>query len=123
MTEEDEEVGLSTVIRLPRKTKDELRVICTRRGLAMKDYVERLVRSALGVPPLETSRERMSPPDDRKKPYFEEERRCKYGCNYRSRSKSGLSQHEAECIFQKTATAQEKARQVEARRAGLEENA
>lgn len=112
----DDEVQLSTVISLPRDLKNQLRLLCTRRGLSMKDYVERLVRSALGISPLPTSREKMAPTGERAEPLFEETQQCKYGCNYRIRSKSGLAQHEGTCTFQRARSAQERARAIEAER-------
>lgn len=114
----EEEVRLSTVIRLPREVKSQLRILCSRRGIAMRDYVETLVRSALCVRALPPGREAMVTRAGEPPAEFDEVRSCKYGCNYRTKSKSGLSQHEATCTYQRSRRAQERARQVEDEREG-----
>ncbi len=120
MTETDdlgEEVRLSTVIRLPRQVKNHLRILCARRGLAMRDYVEQLVRTALGVQVLPPGRAAMGTRNGASPEEFEESQRCKYGCRYWTKSKPGLSQHEENCTLQRCRSAQERARKVEAERA------
>lgn len=47
---------------------------------------------------------------------YDELRHCKYGCNYRTTSKSGLTQHEAHCTLQRSSRAQERAEAIEAER-------
>lgn len=114
--EDGQETRLSTVIRLPRDVKNQLRILCTRRGMAMRDYVERLVRTALGVRTLPPGRADMATRTGKPGAEFGEARQCKYGCNYRSKSKSGLAQHEEDCTLQRSAKAQARARAVEAER-------
>lgn len=119
MTDPDEleQARLSTVIRLPPDVKNQLRVLCARRGVSMTYYVEQLVRTALGVGVLPPGREAMATGEGEAGAEFDETRQCKYGCNYRTKSKSGLSQHEETCTLQRSARAQERARRVEQRRA------
>lgn len=114
--DEVEEVRLSTVIRIPKDQKNQLRILCARQGIAMRDYVETLVRSALCVRALPPGREAMNTRTGKPPSGFDEVRRCKYGCNYHSKSKSGLSQHEETCTYQRSRRAMERAREVEARR-------
>lgn len=120
MTETDdlgEEVRLSTVIRLPRQVKNHLRILCTRRGMAMRDYVEQLVRTALGVHLLPPGRAAMRTRVGTSPAEYEKARPCKYGCGHWSKSKAGLSQHESDCTLQRSRRAQERARKIEEERA------
>lgn len=114
--EDGEQARLSTVIRLPARQKKLLRMLCTRRGIAMRDYVEGLVRAALAAEPAGSGRERMATAAKTTPAEFDEPRQCKFGCNYRSKSKSGLAQHEATCVLRRSRRAQARAAEVEARR-------
>lgn len=45
----DEEAALFVEISLPAEEKEKLRIACRSKGICMKEYVENLVRTALGI--------------------------------------------------------------------------
>lgn len=114
MSGDDEDVAsLSTVIELPAEQKAQLELLCTRRGIAMRDYVERLVRAGLGIAATPSGRDRMARGGEEEHAEYDEVRYCKYGCNFHTKSKSGLAQHEAGCTYQRSRRAQERAAEIE----------
>lgn len=112
----EETARLSTVIELPAEQKAQLKLLCTRRGIAMRDYVERLIRAAMAVGTVPPGRREMASSASGSPAEFDEVRHCKYGCNYHTKSKSGLAQHEASCTYQRSRRARERAARVEAER-------
>lgn len=109
--------SLATEIQLPVGVKNRLEVLCKKRGIAMRDYVEGLVQAALAVDGYSPGRVTMAEAAaDQEHARFEEVRECKYGCGFLSESKSGLTQHEQDCTYQRSDRAQERADEAEGKR-------
>lgn len=112
---EDAMASLSTKIQLPVERKAQLELLCASREISMREYVQGLVHAALAV---EGGEDGHGGGRDagRQHAEFEELRECKYGCNYRTTSKSGLAQHEDHCTYQRSKRAQQQAREAEEER-------
>lgn len=90
---------------LSSEAKAELEMRCTRYGISKTDYVLGLVEASLGVGITSQGREAMARGGRNPHAMYEEARSCAYGCGFRTASKSGLTQHEQHCTYQRTGKA------------------
>lgn len=111
---------LSTTIELPAEAKAELEVLCTRRGIYLRDFVQDLVHAALGVGATSPGRAEMARGGRAAHAMYDEAKRCAYGCGFLTASKSGLTQHENDCTGRSTGKTPARAMEGESQRRAAE---